>query len=114
MNVSAYIIALTMIAGTAEAQSKVAELCGPDHVNQIVAKGEVMENPDGYYVRGLQIQLSHGDPRIVQAVGDTFNLCTRNAATPDMDHSNAINFAQRSEIRYLFVPVGGGKTRLGS
>lgn len=83
MNVSAYIIALTMAAGAADAQSKIDQLCGQGHVNQTNIQGDVTSNPDGHYVRSLQIQLRHGDPRIVQAVGREYHLCTGPAATPD-------------------------------
>ncbi len=107
MNASAYIFALTMVAGAAGAQSKIDQLCGQDHINQTSGFGDVMPNPDGYYVRSLQTQLSHGDPRIVEAVGDRPYLCTRSAATPDMDTTNAINLANQPEIKYLFVPVDG-------
>jgi len=114
MKISAYVLALTMAASTANAQSRIDQLCGQGHANQTAGQGDVMENPDGYYVRSLQTQLSHGDPRIVQAVGIAFHLCTRRAATPDMDSSQAINLLNQHEIKYLFVPVAHRSTAAGS
>ena len=105
MKLSTYIIALTMVVGAAEAQSTIDQLCGKDHVDQTATAGDVVPNPDGYYVQSLQTQLSHGDPRIVQAVGKTFHVCTRSASIPDMDLSRAINQANRQVIKFLFVPV---------
>jgi hypothetical protein len=105
MNVSAPIIALCMLTGTAQAESMISGLCGQDHINEVAALDDVMPNPDGYYVRSMQTQLSHGDARIVEAVGTTFHLCLRSAATPDMDTSRAINFATQKRIKYLFIPV---------
>ena len=105
MKLSAHIIAFTMVVGTAEAQSKVEELCGRNHINQATVYGDVTPNPDGYYIRSLQTQLSYGDFRIVKAVGRTFHLCTRDAATPGMDTSTAINLANKRVIKYLFIPV---------
>jgi len=114
MNVPTYIIALTMIAGTAEAQSMIGQLCGQDHINQTATPDDVMPNPDGYYVQSLQTQLSHGDPRIVQAVGESYHLCTRGASTPDLDTSRAIILENRRVITYLFVPVASPNNQPGS
>ncbi len=107
MNVSAYIIALTMAAGAADAQSMIDQLCGQGHVNQTNKQGDVTANPDGHYVRSLQIQLRHGDPRIVRAVGNEFHLCTGPAATPDMDANQAMLLKNERVVKYLFIPVEG-------
>jgi hypothetical protein len=89
--------------GTAYAESRIMDLCGDGHVNE--ADDDVVAYPDGYYIRGLQTQLSHGDPRIVNATGDEFHLCTRSAATPDMDTSTALSLMNERTVKYLFVPV---------
>lgn len=107
MKVSVYIFALSMVAGAAEAQSIIDQRCGPNHINQIATQGDLVANPDGYYVRSLQTQLSHGDPRIVQAVGREYHLCTRPASTPDMDTNQTILFKNERTIKYLFVPSEG-------
>lgn len=107
MNVSAYVFALTVAAGAAEAQSVIDQLCGSNHVNQIIAQDDVTSNPDGYYVRSLQSQLSHGDPRIVRAVGKKYHLCTRPAATPDLDANQATLLDNERVVKYLFIPIEG-------
>ena len=105
MNVSAPIFALCLTFGTAQAQSMIDERCGQDHVNQITELGDVISNPDGYYVRSLQTQLSHGDPRIVRAVGTEYRLCTRPAVTPDMDANEALLLKNKRVVKFLFVPI---------
>jgi hypothetical protein len=107
MNVSAYVFALTMVSGAADAQSVIDQLCGQDHVNQTTMQGDVTSNPDGYYVRSLQTQLSHGDPRIVRAVGREYHLCMRPAATPNMDANQAMQLKNARVVKYLFIPVEG-------
>jgi len=107
MKLSAYVFALTMIAGAADAQSIIDQLCGQDHANQATTQGDVTSNPDGYYVRSLQTQLSHGDPRIVRAVGREYHLCTRPAATPDMDVNQAMFLKNGRVVKYLFIPIEG-------
>lgn len=66
------------------------------------------ENPDGYYIAGLQTQLSHGDPRIIRAVGTTFHVCTRLAATPGMDQTQVHRLSGARAVSYLFVPASSG------
>jgi len=107
MKLSAYVFALTMVASTADAQSVTDQLCGQDHVNQTILEGDITSNPDGYYVRSLQTQLSHGDPRIVRAVGSEYHLCTRPAATPDMDENQAMLRKNGRVVKYLFIPMEG-------
>lgn len=99
------VFALCIASGTAQAQSIIDRSCGPNHVNQIAEIGDITENPDGYYVRSLQVQLSHGDPRIVQSVGKTFHLCTSSAATPDMDSTKALLMMSKQRVKFLFVPA---------
>lgn len=93
-----------LAATTAKSETMVDSLCGADHVNETVA-GDILANPDGYYVRSLRVQLSHGDARIIQAVGDEFHLCTRTAATPEMDAGMAKLLMNERRVRYLFVPI---------
>jgi hypothetical protein len=107
MNISAYVFALTMVAGTADAQSAIDQNCGQGHVNQTTVQGDVTANPDGYYVRSLQTQLSHGDPRIVRAVGGEYHLCTRPAETPDMDATQATLLKNGRVVKFLFIPIEG-------
>lgn len=94
-----------MTAAIVNAQSMIDELCGQGHSNEARAAGDVQANPNGYYVRSLAEQLSHGDPRIVLAAGDEFHLCTRPAAIPGMDAASAANAADRRTVKYLFVPA---------
>ena len=96
---------------TAQADTRVETLCGRDHVNEMASSEDVVANPDGYYIRSLKTQISHGDPRIIQATGKVFNYCTRSAATPDMSTNLALTLMGKREIRYLFVPTDCPKTR---
>jgi hypothetical protein len=106
MKVPATVFALCLAAGTAQAQSTIDQMCGQGHVNEIAKLGDVTENPDGYYVRDLQVQLSHGDPRIIRTIGQAFHLCTRGAATPNMESSAALLLMNERRVKFLFVPVG--------
>ena len=95
-----------LFAGTmVQAEGMIDTLCGPGHVSETAGPSDVRHNPDGYYVASLQTQLSHGDPRIVHAVGETFHLCTRPAATPDMETTRAILLMNERVVSYLFVPT---------
>lgn len=107
MNLSAYVFALTMVAGAAHALSVIDQLCGLDQVNQATVQGDVTSNPDGYYVRSLQTQLSHGDPRIIRAVGREYHLCTGPAATPDMDANQVMLLNTGRAVKYLFILIEG-------
>ena len=95
---------MAIAASPAIAQSKIDALCGPRHVNELTSDSDVLTNPDGYYVRSLGEQIRHGDPRLIQAVGTKFHLCTRSAATPDMDASRALPLMNERRVKYLFVP----------
>lgn len=106
--------ALALLAATsAKSETTIDRLCGAGHVNEAAA-GDVIANPDGYYVRSLRVQLSHSDVRIVQAVGDVFHLCTRTAATPEMDTGKAKLLMSERRVRYLFVPVCPPKVQTNS
>lgn len=100
-------------AGVAQAEPRIDALCGADHINEVAAH-DVSSNPDGYYIRSLQTQLTHGDPRIVEAVGNEFHVCTRSAATPDMDSNRAILLMSEREVTYLFVPTNSERGGAGS
>jgi hypothetical protein len=93
------------MTSTVQAETRIDTLCGPAHKNEVPGLQDVTENPDGYYIVSLQTQLSHGDSRIVEATGDVFHLCTRSAATPDMDAYRALLLMQTREVKYLFVPI---------
>lgn len=96
--------ALILTAGTAISGEKIDTLCGAGHVNEVSSDGDVTENPNGYYIRSMQVQLSHGDPRLVLGVGDEYRLCTRPAATPDMEANRARLLVNERAVKYLFVP----------
>jgi hypothetical protein len=99
-------LALLFAAPTAaKADSRFAKLCGPDHVNEVASEGDVRSNPAGFYVTSLREQVSEGDPRIIVSPSDDFYLCTRSAATPDMDTSKALLLMHERTVKYLFVPV---------
>lgn len=96
---------ITFFAGSACAEAQIDTLCGRNHVNEVASAEDVVANPDGYYVRSLGVQLSAGDPRIIEATGEKFNLCTTSAATPDMDAGRALLLMGDRKVRYLFVPL---------
>lgn len=89
----------------AKADSRIAELCGSDHVNEVASKDDVRSNPDGFYVTSLREQVSEDDPRIILSPVDDFYLCTRPAATPDMDATKALLSMHERAVKYLFVPI---------
>ena len=108
------IIALALLLATqtaATADSRIAKLCGSDHDNEVASEDDVRPNPDGFYVTSLREQVSEGDPRIILSTGDEFYLCTRPAATPDMDTTKALLLMHERTVGYLFVPVIRRDTR---
>jgi hypothetical protein len=108
MNTSSTIVALfglLMASTPANAEPRVAELCGPGHVNEMASETDVTANPAGFFVASLREQLSSRDPRIILSPVDGFYLCTRSAATPDMDTSKALLLMRERTVRYLFVPI---------
>ena len=96
--------ALIAMTTSVQAESIISELCGLNHENEVQMQSDIQANPDGYFIRDLKIQLSHGDPRIVVAVGDEFHLCTRSAATPDMSANTVEMMKADREVKFLFVP----------
>lgn len=97
---------LTTLAMSAHAQdSRIASLCGADHSNEVAGAEDVRANPDGYYIASLQEQLTLGDPRIIQTNDTDAYLCTRPAATPEMDATNAALNEDARVTRWLFVPA---------
>ncbi|TGQ28083.1 MULTISPECIES: hypothetical protein [unclassified Mesorhizobium] len=114
MNRTKLIIALALLlAGqtAAKADSRIARFCGSDHVNEVASRDDVRPNPAGFYVTSLREQVSEGDPRIILSTSDDFYLCTRPAATPDMDTSKALLLMHERTVKYLFVPVIRRDTR---
>ena len=106
MKLSATLTALTILfAGTAVAESRIDTLCWADHVNEVNSANDIVANPDGFYIRSLEVQLSYGDPRIMLATGNRFHLCTRSAATPDMNENLARLMMGERRVKYLFVPI---------
>lgn len=102
------IIALSLLLATplaASADTRIAELCGSGHVNEVASESDVSPNPVGFYVASLGEQISDRDARIILSTGDAFYLCTRTAATPDMDASKALLLMHERMVKYLFVPV---------
>ncbi len=92
-------------ASVACADSRIETLCGVGHLNEVAAADDVVSNPDGFYIRSLQTQISYGDPRIVQTNGSSFHLCTASAATPDMDINKALLLVNERRVKYLFAPI---------
>ncbi len=114
MNRTKLIIAVALLLAaqtTAQADSRIAKLCGSDHVNEAASEDDVRPNPDGYYVTSIREQVREGDPRIIVSPSEEFYLCTRQAATPDMDTSKALLLMQERTVKYLFVPVIRRDTR---
>lgn len=107
-------VVTALSAASAQAESRIETLCGANHVNEVAAPDDVVANPDGYYIRSLETQISHGDPRIIQATGRTFHLCTRSAATPDMSTTMALTLMDEREVTHLFVPLDCPKSRPAS
>lgn len=103
-----FIVALVLFSLTqpaASADSRIARFCGPDHDNDVASEDDVRPYPTGYDVVSLSEQVSEGDPRIFLTDGDEFYLCTRSAATPDMEATKALLLMHERTVKYLFVPV---------
>jgi hypothetical protein len=110
MNSNSRIVALLALLTSslpANAESRIAQRCGLDHVNEIASETDVRANPAGFYVTSLGEQISDRDPRIILSPVAGFYLCTRVAATPDMDTTKALLLMQERTVKYLFVPVIG-------
>ena len=108
-------LALLLTAQTAaEADTRIAKLCGSNHVNEAASTDDVRPNPAGFYVTSLREQVSEDDPRIVLSPSDDFYLCNRSAATPDMDTTKALLLMHERVVKYLFVPVIRRDTRSSS
>lgn len=105
MKTTITLTAALFVGSMAHADSMIDTLCGPEHINEAAGPNDIQENPDGYFIASLKSQLSHGDPRIVQAVGETFHLCTRPAATAEMDTTQASLLMDERTVSYLFVPT---------
>ena len=108
MKRTVFIVALALVSAArpaASADSRIVKLCGPNHVNETASRDDVRPNPDGYYVASLREQVSMGDPRILLTTSDDFYLCTRPAATPDMDSTKALLLMKERVVKYLLVPV---------
>ncbi|PZV34344.1 hypothetical protein [Mesorhizobium kowhaii] len=65
-------LALLLAAQTAaEADSRIAKLCGSDHVNEAASRDDVRPNPGGYYVASLK---SMDDRAMFTAIAVTIHL----------------------------------------
>lgn len=107
MKRTSIIIALSVLFAmpmAAKADPRISKLCGPDHLNEVASEVDVSPNPVGFYVTSLQEQVSDRDPRIILSTEDKFYLCTRTAATPDMDAAKALLLMQERTVKYLSVP----------
>ena len=108
-------LAVLLTAQTAaKADARIARFCGPDHVNEAASREDVRPNPHGYYVASLKEQVSEGDARIVLTMNGDFYVCTRTAATPDMDTNKALLLMRERTVKYLFVPIIRRDTRPSS
>ena len=117
MNRTTPIIALALLLAAqtaATADPRIGNFCGRDHVNEAASEDDIRPNPAGYYVASLREQVSEGDPRIVLTTSDGFHLCTRSAATPNMDSAKALLLMHERIVKYLFVPVVPRGTRAPS
>ena len=110
MKLYALIIAAALVSSSAAiaADSRITEVCGINHRNELVSFDDASANPAGYYVASLKVQLYRGDPRIIATNDDAFHLCTRSAATPDMEATRAILLMNERAVKYLFVPMERG------
>ena len=95
----------TISSNTAFADSRVNALCGENHMGELAAIDDVVANPDGFYIRSLEMQIRHGDPRIIQTTDTAYHLCTASAATPDMDVTMALSMMSERRVKFLFVPI---------
>ena len=110
MKLASYITALSAAMTTqAMSQSIIDELCGTGHVSETAIVGPVSKNPDGYYLSGLKTQLSHGDQRIIHAVGSEYHVCTRPVSTPEFGMTQMYQSANKREVTYLFVPTASSE-----
>ncbi len=108
----AFFSTCTTLSSASAADSRIATLCGKTQFNEIAGLDDVSANPDGYYVRSLRTQVSHGDPRIVQSNGESgYFLCSVSAATPDMDTTQTVLMKQKRRVKYVFVPAGCPKQK---
>lgn len=107
MKLFAHTIAL-VIATTAAAHaedSRIDGLCGAGHQNEAAA-ADVRSNPTGYFVAALGEQVPSDDPRIIRTnAEDAPYLCTRSAATPAMDATQAALAESKRAVKWLFVPM---------
>ena len=55
--------------------------------------------------------LCANDARIILSTNNEFCVCTRPAATPDMDATKALLLMKERVVKYLFVPVIRRDTR---
>lgn len=112
------VLALTtialLVASAARAETQIDRLCGPGHRNEVASPQDVRANPGGYYIVSLRTQIPQGDPRIVDATGDAFHLCTGSLATPGMETTRALLLMQTREVKHLFVPRTVGFQNAGS
>lgn len=92
-------------SGVASADTRIDALCGEGHINEMVSAQDVTANPDGYFIKSLQTQISHGDMRLIKASTRGFHLCTRSMATPEMDTAMAMLLMDEVDVKYLFVPT---------
>ena len=110
MKLASYIILMsTAMTSQAMSQSIIDELCGTGHVSETAIVGPVSKNPDGYYLSGLKTQLSHGDQRIIHAVGSEYHVCTRPVSTPEFGMTQMYQSANKREVTYLFVPTASSE-----
>jgi hypothetical protein len=108
-----FIIALALLFAAptaAQADSRIAKLCGPDHVNEVASEDDVRQSRDGYYVASIREHVGEDDRRIILSSNDEFYLCTRPAATPDMDMTKALLLMHERTVKYLFVPRRGARS----
>jgi hypothetical protein len=104
-NIFVFTAAALVMVSTAQAETRIDTLCGSGHRNEVAGPQDIQANPGGYYIVSLRTQLPLGDPRIVNATGEVFHLCTSTPATPDMETTRALLLMQTRVVKYLFVPL---------
>lgn len=95
-------LAFTLLPVSVSAQPLGSQLCRQD---PITTAGDVLSNPQGYYIKSLGVEIKYGDPRIIPSASDQSFFCTRPAATPAMDDAAAAQQRHRQVVEYLFVPL---------
>jgi hypothetical protein len=86
------------------ADPRIAELCGPDHQNELASPDDVVSNFTGFFVRNTDEQVYDGDPRVILTNQDAPYLCTSPTIGETMPNAGASSTSEARTVRFLFVP----------